>query len=83
MDPVALAEALVKLIAAVQQQQAPATTAQKTPLSVQEAAERLCISKGHVYKLIRDGEIRGIRLGKRRLIPTAEAERIIDSAGGR
>ena len=74
-----LAEAIAALLAAT----AAATAAPEAPetvLTVEEVAERLKISKSHVYSAIRDGKLRSFRIGKRRLIPVGEIARLIDSA---
>ena len=74
-----LAKAIAALLSATA---AAAATPQapETVLTVQEAAERLKISRGLVYSAIKDGTIRSVRIGKRRLIPTGEIQRLIDSA---
>ena len=36
------------------------------------------ISRTHIYKLIGDGEIRRVKLGRRSLIPASEIERLRD-----
>lgn len=46
--------------------------------SASQTAEMLGVSKAHVYRLIRSGEIRAVRLGKRVLIPAREIERLIN-----
>lgn len=57
-----------------------AETAQNEPLahSPERAAQRLGISTRAVYSLIATGELRSFKLGKRRLIPDAECQRIVD-----
>lgn len=74
-----LAQAIAALLSATA---AAAATPQapETVLTVQEAAERLKISRGLVYSAITDGTIRSVRIGKRRLIPSSEIQRLIDSA---
>jgi excisionase family DNA binding protein len=46
-------------------------------LSPENAAHRLGISTRAVYTLIASGELRSFKLGKRRLIPDAECQRIV------
>ena len=46
--------------------------------SMQEAAERLCISKSHLHRLVDSGKIPSIRVGRRKLIPVAALERFVD-----
>ncbi len=44
-------------------------------LTVQEAADRLRVSRWSVYNLIRSNQLRTIKIGRRRLVtPTALAE---------
>jgi len=49
----------------------------KLTLSVQEAAQALGIHKNTLQKLINQGSIRVVRLGRRVLIPTAELRRLL------
>ncbi|WP_100524299.1 helix-turn-helix domain-containing protein [Mycobacteroides abscessus] len=44
---------------------------------VEEAAKQLCISRAHLYALIRSGEVNAVKLGRSRRIPTAEVERLL------
>jgi len=73
-----LAEAIAALLAATS---AAVVTPPppETVLTVEEAAERLKVSKTLLYRAIGDGEIRSIRIGKRRLIPSSEITRLIGS----
>ena len=50
-----------------------------TPLAytLQQFCEQIGVSRSLVYKLIKAGKIRSIRVAGRRLIPVAEAERIV------
>lgn len=45
--------------------------------SVQGAAQRIGISPRAVYMHIASGELRSIKIGKRRLIPDTECQRLI------
>jgi excisionase family DNA binding protein len=45
-------------------------------VSVDEAAARLGISRRTVYVLIADGSIRSVSVGRRRLVPAKELERL-------
>lgn len=47
-------------------------------LTIPEAIERLRISRTHFFRLKRRGEIVGIQLGYRTLIPQREIARLID-----
>jgi excisionase family DNA binding protein len=75
----ALTEAIAALVAAATAAAAP-TPAPETVLTIAEVAARLKISRGLVYRAIADGKMRSIRIGKRRLVPASEVQRIIDSA---
>ncbi|WP_237172249.1 helix-turn-helix domain-containing protein [Mycobacteroides abscessus] len=44
---------------------------------MEEAAKQLCISRAHLYALIRSGEVNAVKLGRSRRIPTAEVERLL------
>jgi excisionase family DNA binding protein len=44
---------------------------------MREAAERLSLSKGHLYNLIQRGQLRAVRLGRRTLIPASEIDRLL------
>ncbi len=39
--------------------------------SVEEAAEALCISRTAIFRLLKDGELRSVKIHKRRLISLA------------
>ena len=49
----------------------------KAALPVREAGEVLSVGRDSVYRMIRDGEIRGVRLGGRQLVPVVEILRIV------
>lgn len=78
-DPVAAA--LTALVAALQatQPQAP-EPAPQVMLTVAETAECLRCSKAHIYAQLKDGRLRGVRVGRRRLVPMSEIRRITDEA---
>ncbi|NOS02587.1 helix-turn-helix domain-containing protein [Mycobacteroides abscessus] len=44
---------------------------------VEEAAKQLCISRAHLYALIRSGEVNSVKLGRSRRVSKAEVERLI------
>lgn len=52
-----------------------------TPLAhtVNEAIKRLSVSRTTMYELIKAGEIRPFKIGRKTLIPEAELRRVIDS----
>lgn len=45
--------------------------------TVDEAAELLSIGRTKTYKLIADGQLRTVRIGRRRLVPRAEIEAFV------
>ena len=47
-----------------------------SPWSIQDAAEFLHVSKRHIHRLLDAGKVRSLRLGRRRLIPDAEVQRL-------
>ena len=48
-------------------------------LSVREAAEVLRISRQSLYVVLNNGELKSIKVGKRRLVPVAELERFVSA----
>ena len=46
--------------------------------SVEETAQALGIGRGLVFQLLREGQLKSIRLGKRRLIPASELAAFLD-----
>ena len=48
-------------------------------ISIPAACETLCISRPTIYRIINSGELRTIKVGKRRLVPVAELERFVTS----
>jgi excisionase family DNA binding protein len=51
----------------------------KLALSVGQAAEALGVSRGTIYRLINSGALHSKRLGRRRLVPLAELERLLQT----
>lgn len=54
---------------------------EKIAYSVSEAARALGLSLNTTYELIRQNRLPALRLGKRLLIPRAELEKLMQSAG--
>jgi len=50
-------------------------------LTVQEAADRLRVSRWSVYNLIRANQLRTIKIGRRRLVTPAALARCIELLG--
>lgn len=73
-----LAAALATLLAAVGQNQTAAPAAPQTMLTVKEAAEYLRCSESLIYAQMKDGRLRGVKVGRRRLIPMREVLRITE-----
>jgi excisionase family DNA binding protein len=46
-------------------------------LSVQQAAKYLSVGRTELFKMLKEGRIRSIRRGRRRLVPKAELDRFI------
>lgn len=55
-----------------------ATSPRPAALSIPEAAAQLGISRSHLYGLLDAGVIRSVRLGRRRLIPASEIDRVLE-----
>ena len=49
-------------------------------LSVEDFAKRLNLSRGSVYGLLASGQVKSLKIGKRRLIPSTEVGRILRGA---
>lgn len=77
-DPIA--DAVTALIAAVRAR----TVAHPAPellLTIPEAASDLGVCRSIVYRLLWDGAIRPVKIGRRIFIPNRELERFIDEVG--
>lgn len=72
-----IAAAVAALLAAVGQNQTQAPAAPVTMLTVAETAEMLRCSESLIYAQLKDGRLRGVRVGRRRLIPMAEIDKLI------
>jgi excisionase family DNA binding protein len=57
-------------------------TAPKLALSIVEAATALSVSAKTIHRLIRRNRIHSVKIGKRRVVPVAELERLL-SEGAR
>jgi excisionase family DNA binding protein len=53
---------------------------QRSTMSVDEAGQRLGISRNAAYQAVREGQIPSIRIGRRILVPKAAFERMLDGA---
>lgn len=54
------------------------TMEERKTYTVEEAAERLGISRNSAYEAVRRGEIPSLRIGRRVLIPRAALERMLE-----
>ncbi|GIV16019.1 MAG: hypothetical protein KatS3mg022_3416 [Armatimonadota bacterium] len=50
----------------------------KLLLKMTEAAEMLSVSRANFYRLVSDGRIRTVRLGRARRVPVDELRRFVD-----
>lgn len=48
--------------------------------SIPNSAKRLDVSKSFMWSLVRENKVKTVRLGKRRIIPSSEIERILAEA---
>lgn len=46
-------------------------------LTMEEAAEAMCLSRSNLYVLVMQGTISSVKVGRRRLVPIAALERFI------
>ena len=46
-------------------------------LSIEEFGKRLNLSRGSVYGLLASGQVKSLKIGKRRIIPSTEVGRIL------
>jgi excisionase family DNA binding protein len=58
----------------------PGAPSTRTAFSVQEVAEQLGICQASVYRALRRGDIEGVMLGGRRLIPVRSIEKLLGDA---
>lgn len=56
------------------------TDTTKLAYSVPEAAEAVSLSKGYLWDLVLKGEIRSVKIGKRRLIPADALQEFLAGA---
>lgn len=73
-----LTAAIAALLAAVGQARPAVPAAPQTMLTVREAAEYLRCSESLIYAQMKDGRLRGVKVGRRRLIPMRELVRITE-----
>ncbi|GAB4913144.1 hypothetical protein MAHJHV65_38310 [Mycobacterium avium subsp. hominissuis] len=72
-----IAAAVAALLAAVGQTQSAVPAAPVTMLTVSETAELLRCSESLIYAQLKDGRLRGVKVGRRRLVPMTEIEKLI------
>ncbi len=56
---------------------------QKYVLTVEEAGQRLGLSRPLAYQAVNNGQIPAIRIGRRILVPVAALDKMLESAGGK
>jgi len=49
-----------------------------TALTVADAARRLSVSESHFWKMLKDGEVRAVKFGRRTVVPMSEILRILN-----
>ena len=54
---------------------------QRAALSVEEAAERLGVSRSLIWKMVNQGTIRTVRAGHRVLVPVSAVEEFLSASG--
>lgn len=73
---------MAALIAALRAAQTPAPEpVPQQMLTVKEAAKCLRCSESLIYTQMQDGRLRGVKVGRRRLIPMSEIRRVTEEAG--
>lgn len=73
-----VAAALAALVAALQAAPPVPADAPVKMLTVKESAELLRCSESLIYTMLTDGRLRGVRIGRRRLIALSEIRRITE-----
>ena len=51
---------------------------ERKTVTVEEAARILGVSRGHAYEAVSTGQIPGIRIGKRWLVPRASLDKMLE-----
>jgi excisionase family DNA binding protein len=69
--------AVMQLLAALRAEWASQSATPPKLLSVEEAAKSLNLSRAAVYKLLSDGSLRSIHIGRRRLVPASAIEDLL------
>lgn len=54
------------------------TTPDRLTHSIDEAAHALGVGRSLIFTLLKEGKLKSIRVGKRRLIPTTELQAFLD-----
>lgn len=79
MTAPATAPAVIRLAEAIEAAISPDKQSAAALLRSDAAAERLGITVEHLYKLVRRGELQGVRIGKLINIPAEEVDRFIEA----
>lgn len=77
VDDVQMATAIAALTSALHARTPLVQEEPDTVFTVEEAAERLGVSRSLIYTLMRRGELHTIKIGRHRFIPVDEVERIV------
>jgi excisionase family DNA binding protein len=59
------------------------TQAPSTLLTIDEAASMLRVGRTTIFRLVAEGELMSIKVGRRRLVPTASLDDFVERATGR
>jgi excisionase family DNA binding protein len=62
--------------------QSPAPRIEARALRIKDAAQSYGISRSLIYKMMGDGRLRTVKIGKRRLIPVAAIEALFEGEEG-
>jgi excisionase family DNA binding protein len=72
-----LQTAVSELVAALHAEMSAQVSTAPHLLAVNDAALALGISRAHLYRLLSDGSLRSIHIGRRRLVPASAIEDLL------
>lgn len=73
----ALAELVAALLEAARTEQSPVDHGPDRLLSIEEAAAILGVKRTSVYRVIGAGELRSVKVGRRRLVPSSAVDEFV------